>query len=54
MLFNQATAAPDVFQRPDGTFVDAATHVRAWSASFDGDVKFLVIGRCCDLGDNLQ
>jgi hypothetical protein len=52
MLFNQATAAPDLFQRPDGTFVDAPTHVREWAASFSGDVTFLVIGRCCDLGGN--
>ena len=53
MLFNQATAAPDLFQRPDGTFVDAPTHVgrvgrlvrrRRW--------QFLVIGRCCDLGSD--
>lgn len=52
MLFNQATAAPDLFQRPDGTFVDAATHARLWSESFDGPVTFLVIGRCCDLGSD--
>src|SRR5690606_23371172 len=52
MLFNQATAAPDLFQRPDGTFVDAATHARLWSESFDGPGTFLVIGRCCDLGSD--
>lgn len=49
MLFNQATAAPDQFFRPDGTLVDAPTHVGAWAASFDG-AEFLVVGRCCDLG----
>lgn len=52
MLFNQATAAPDLFLRPDGTFVDAPTHVGLWADSFDGAVAFLVIGRCCDLGDD--
>ena len=52
MVFNQATASPDQFYRPDtGELVDAPTHVREWSASFDG-AEFLVIGRCCDLGDD--
>ena len=50
MLFDAATATLDQFYRPDGTLVDAPTHVGEWAASFDGDVKFLVIGRCCDLG----
>ena len=52
MLFNQAASAPDLFLRPDGSFVDAPTYVGLWADSFDGAVRFLVIGRCCDLGDD--